>query len=237
MSENRSRIRWFGKRHAGRAVNATLHNRPVLAWRSLMIHVLLAFLIVLSSSLHAQTPNAGPKPSNGTGSVSTAAGQIWEIDTSQSKLTFSLRHGVGRARGQFNVWSGTLSLPPDTWNSAAVDVTIQASSINTASEGRDRHLRNSDFFEVEKYPEIVFKSTSVQHDGDSITVAGNLTMKGVTKPVVLQGKFFGTTPGPKPRMNFQATTTIDRRDYGITYRPIVIGDEVTIEIVVAVIPK
>jgi len=155
------------------------------------------------------------------------------IDTAQSKLTFNLRHLLGRAEGQFDVWSGSLTLASDHWDSAAVDVTIQASSINTDNEERDNHLRSDDFFDAEKYPEITFKSSSVKRKGDSITVAGNLTMKGVTKPVVLKGKLTKTTPGQTPRMSFQATTTINRMDYGVSYNRVLesgtlLGDEVTI---------
>src|SRR5881394_2083965 len=142
-----------------------------------MVCRILVLLVVLSSSLHAQAS----KPDNDSSRVSAVSGQIWEVDTSQSQLTFSVRNLVGRAQGKFDVWSGALSIPAEGWDHAAVDVTIQASSINTENEDRDDHLRNEDFFEVEKYPTIVFKSASVKREGDSVTVAGNLTMKDVAK--------------------------------------------------------
>ena len=203
---------------------------------------ILALLFLISPSVHAQTLQRTEK--TGTAGVSssarTAAKETWTIDAEHSKLTFSLRLFLGRTQGQFDTWSGVLTVPPDNWNNAAVDVVIQASSINTENSDRDDHLRNSDFFDVEKYPEITFKSTSIKRVGDSISVAGNLTMKGVTKPVVLTGKFMGLTPGQRPRMDFQATTVINRRDYGVSYNRVreggpMLGDEVTINIVVAAV--
>jgi polyisoprenoid-binding protein YceI len=132
-------------------------------------------------------------------------------------------------------------LPSDNWNEAVVDVVIQAASVDTKNKKRDDHLRNEDFFDVEKYPVITFKSTSVKRQGDSVTVAGNLTIKNVTKPVVLKGKFLGSEAGPTPRMNFQATTTINRADYGVNYDgilvrdKIVLGEDVTIDINIAAV--
>jgi polyisoprenoid-binding protein YceI len=132
-------------------------------------------------------------------------------------------------------------MPSGKWNDAIVDVVIQASSVDTKDEERDKHLRNSDFFDVEKYPVITFKSTGIKCAGDSIAVAGNLTIKNVTKPIVLKGKFLGATSQPKPRMNFQATVTINRLEYGVNYDNIlvrdgiVLGEDVTIDITIAAV--
>jgi len=205
-----------------------------------MIRWVLACLLLLAIPTlgHAQTARP-PKKAAGRSSV---VQQTWVIDTTESKLTFDLRHLLSRAGGRFETWSGTVTFPGNDWNKAAVAVTIKTASINTDNPNRDKHLRGSDFFDAEHHPEITFKSTRVQRHGDSITVAGNLTIKGVTKPVVLKGKFLGTTAGPNPRMHFQATTTVNRMDYGVSYNRMVeaggtlLGDDVTMVADVVLMP-
>lgn len=204
---------------------------------------IFAFLLLLSSSVHAQTPKPAGKASRKADSTSAIGKQRWKIDTLHSELTFSVRHLAGRVRGRFHVWSGTITAAPGNWNDAAVDVVIQASSIDTENESRDNHLRSEDFFEVEKYSEITFKGTSAKRNGDSIAVVGKLTMKGITKPVILVGKFTQPTPGQAPHLDFRATTAINRLDYGVSYNRLLegggttLGDEVTIDMVITAIPQ
>jgi len=203
---------------------------------------MLAVPFLLVSSIYAQTPYAQTPPS-GADRATARTKQTWQIDSAHSKLHFSLRHLAGTVDGQFNVWSGTVTTQAQNWSDATVDVVIQASSIDTKGERRDNHLRSEDFFDVEKYPEITFKSTGVKRHGDSLTVEGKLTMKGVTKPVKLAGMLTGTERGPKPSMSFHATTTINRVDYGITYNRFLegggatIGDDVTIDITLMVVQR
>ncbi|MCR4342190.1 MAG: YceI family protein [Gemmatimonadaceae bacterium] len=166
----------------------------------------------------------------------------WRIDPGHSELTFSIRHMVSRVRGQFNNWSGTITGDLDGWESAVVDVTIDAASIDTNHERRDADLRGKDHFEVETYPTITFKSTKIERSGDRLRMTGDLTIRGVTRPVVLEGQLTGTAQERgRTRAGFEASTTINRKDFGLVWNRAVeaggwlIGDEVKIDISVAAI--
>lgn len=162
----------------------------------------------------------------------------WQIDGGHSDISFRIRHFMSRVRGTFNEWTGTITGDPADWSNGAVNVTIQAASIDTRHERRDADLRSENFFDVVKYPTITFQSTRVEVEGNSIRIVGNLSMHGVTKPVVLEGSFLGLMPGNRKRIGFEARTTINRTDYGVTWNRLVegggvmLGDEVEIEIAV-----
>jgi polyisoprenoid-binding protein YceI len=121
-----------------------------------------------------------------------------------------------------------------------VDVVIQSRSIDTGNELRDTHLRSADFFDTDQYPEIKFQSTAIQLAGRGLTIDGTLTMKGVTHPVVLTGTVLSLTPESdgRDRAEFDATTSINRLDYDITWNRVaegggmLLGDDVSIEIAV-----
>ncbi|HET7903431.1 MAG TPA: YceI family protein [Candidatus Eisenbacteria bacterium] len=175
-----------------------------------------------------------------------AQAALWTIDTSHSSVGFSVRHIFSKVPGTFDKFSGTIDYDPAKPEAASVKVEIEAASINTKNERRDNHLRSADFFEVEKYPTLSFQSTKVvKGAGNALTVEGNLTMKGVTKPVTLAVTFLGATdPQPGARSGFEATTTVNRKDYGILWnRPLEAGgmllsDDVTITILIeAMIPE
>ena len=172
------------------------------------------------------------------------ATNVWRIDRGHSELTFSIRHMVSRVRGQFNSWSGTITGELNDWENAAVDVSIDAASIDTNHERRDADLRGKDHFEVETYPTITFRSTKIERDGDRLRMTGDLTMRGVTRPVVLEGQFTGTAQERgRSRVGFEASTTINRKDYGFVWNRAVeaggwlIGDEVKIDISVAAVKQ
>jgi polyisoprenoid-binding protein YceI len=171
--------------------------------------------------------------------VAVDTGQtVWQIDKGHSDISFRIRHFVSRVRGTFHDWNGTIRSDSSDWRDGFVDVTIQASSIDTQNDTRDASLRSSDFFEVDKYPTITFRSTGVEVDGTSLRIAGDLTMHGVTRPIILQGTYLGATSNPqgKPRAGFEATATINRLDYGVKWNRVVegggvmLGDEVEVEI-------
>jgi polyisoprenoid-binding protein YceI len=173
-------------------------------------------------------------PASGSGAVA------WQIDPTHSELTFQIRHLVSRVRGTFGDWSGTIAVDPDDLKAGRVEVAIQTASIDTNNDRRDKHLRSGDFFDAEGHPAITFRSRRVENQGRAIRVHGDLTIRGVTKPVVLEGEYLGTTRGPegKRRIGFQAETTINRHDYGVSWNRVVesgsmLGDEVTVELVVA----
>lgn len=164
-----------------------------------------------------------------------AAPVRWQIDAAHSEVTFRIRHLVSRVRGRFNTFSGTITADPASLGSGSVAVDIQTASIDTNNERRDTHLRSADFFDAPTHPTITFRSTRVEADGRNLKVHGNLTMRGVTKPVVLEGQMLdvGGVAG-KRRIGFEASTTINRMDYGVTWNRAaegggaVLGDEVQI---------
>jgi polyisoprenoid-binding protein YceI len=208
--------------------------------------VALAFTLLASTNSPLVSPVSSVTGDSVKGETKAPATlSTWKIDQSHSELTFSIRHLVSRVRGNFTQWEGTILANPDDWSTASVEVTIQTASINTNNERRDAHLRTGDFFEAEKHPTITFKSTKIERNGDSITVHGNLTMRGVTKPVVLKGVHNGATKTKegKLRVGFEASTTINRLDYGVKWNRaaeaggMMLGDEVKIDLNIAAVQQ
>jgi len=181
--------------------------------------------------------------------VSTAARLVsapstWKIDPTHSELSFTIRHMVSKVRGQFDVWTGTIIADPNDWSTGSVEVVAQTSTIDTNNERRDADLRSDNHFDADANPTVTFRSTKVtRFSGDSLTVAGNLTIHGITRPVVLRGHFNGMTGAPgKRRAGFDAETTINRKDFNMSWNRIVegsamVGDEVRIEIDIAAVEQ
>ena len=166
--------------------------------------------------------------------------QRWQIDSSHSGIQFTVRHLViAKVRGQFSRWTGAIESPGSDFARGSLDVAIDASSIDTGVADRDAHLRSPDFFDVERYPEITFKSTSVtQTSADRLHVAGALTIKGVARDVVLDVEVLGQAKDPwgNERAVFSATTSIDCREFGLTWNQVLeaggvmVGDRIDIAI-------
>lgn len=164
----------------------------------------------------------------------------WEIDSSHSGIHFAVRHMVlARVRGQFARWSGSVLVEDGDLGRASVAVVIDASSIDTGVADRDNHLKSADFLDVASYPEITFKSKRADKQSDeAVRVAGDLTIRGVTREVELEVEYTGRTRDPwgNERAGFAAKTAIDRKDFGLTWNQILeaggvlVGDRVTIEI-------
>ena len=195
-------------------------------------------LILVPSVLSAQAASGVKSP------VPDEAIALWKIDPSHSQLTFSIRHLVSRVRGQFATWVGTIQANPADWRTASVEVTAEAATIDTNNERRDADLRGADHFDATANPKITFKSNKItRFSGDSLTAAGDLTIRGVTRPVVFRGKFNGIMGSPgKRRAGFQAVTVINRKDYNMIWNRVVeggnlLGDEVTIELDVAAVEQ
>lgn len=170
-------------------------------------------------------------------SIAPAKPVTFAIDPVHSGVTFQIRHFVSKVRGKFRDVKGTITATPDAWQDAVVDVTIGTASLTTDNERRDGHLRSPDFFAADSFPAITFRSTRVVRSGDDAKVYGNLTMRGVTKPVILDGHFSGLMKSSEgQRVGFEATTTVNRMDYGVAWNRAVegggamLGDEVKIEI-------
>ncbi len=161
----------------------------------------------------------------------------YTIDPDHSSITFKIRHLFSKTNGQFKQFKGTVDYEPgkpETWKTQAV---IQAASIDTNVEPRDKHLRSKDFFEVETYPTLTFKSTKVTDaTAEGAKLHGDLAMHGVTQPVVMDLAIHGVGKDPwgNTRAGFTATTKVDRKDFGLTWNKAVetggllVGDEVEI---------
>jgi polyisoprenoid-binding protein YceI len=169
----------------------------------------------------------------------------FQIDAIHSSVGFKIRHLVSKVPGRFNSFSGTIEVDPKEIASGKVSVEIDVASIDTANERRDGHLKSEDFFAVEEHPKMTFESTKIVDKGDGkAEVHGNLTMKGVTKPVVLDTEVLGFGAGMGAmRAGFEATTTIDRKEFGIVWNRaldaggVVLGDDVEISINLEAIAK
>jgi polyisoprenoid-binding protein YceI len=170
----------------------------------------------------------------------------WTIDASHSEVGFSVRHlGISKTRGRFGAFSGDIVVAERPEDSR-VTVEIDATSIDTKDAGRDEHLRSADFFDVEQFPTLTFVTTAVTADGDHWKVAGDLTIAGVTKPVVLATELSGLAADPwgNDRVAFTASTEINREDFGLTWNAaleaggVLVGKTVKIDIEVeAVLQK
>jgi polyisoprenoid-binding protein YceI len=173
--------------------------------------------------------------------TNTAAGSstTWNIDPAHSVAEFKVKHMmISNVKGQFTKLSGTLVLDESNLGNSRVDVSIEAASIHTAEAQRDAHLKSPDFFDVEKFPALTFKSGGVRvvRDGE-LSVEGDLTIHGVTRKVSFAVE--GPTPPSKDpwgntRIAVSATTKINRKDFGLTWNAaletggILVGEEVTI---------
>ncbi len=168
-----------------------------------------------------------------------AAADTFTIDKSHSDVGFRIRHFVSTVTGRFDSFSGAIDLNKANMEASSVEFEIEAASINTANADRDKHLRSPDFFDVEKFPKVTFKSTSIKKTGsNSFDVTGNFTLHGVTKTITLPVTYLGEIADPwgNIRAGFETSTTLDRKEYGITWNKAldaggaILGDEVKVSI-------
>jgi polyisoprenoid-binding protein YceI len=176
-----------------------------------------------------------------TSTATTIPGYLagtWDIDASHSDVSFSVRHMmVSKVRGRFGAFSGEI-VTGETLADSTVTATIDATSIDTNNEQRDGHIRSADFFDVEAHPQWTFRSTGVRTDGGDVVVDGELTLKGVTRPVSLELEVngFGKDAWGGTRAGFSASTTIDRNDFGVDIKMpldgggVVVSDKVQINL-------
>ncbi len=156
----------------------------------------------------------------GTATLANAQATNWKIDPAHSAADFSIRHlGLSNVHGHFGGVNGTITLDPADLTKASVNATVDVTTVDTGMPQRDTHLKSADFFDVAKYPTMTFVSKSVAKSADGYTVTGDLTMHGVTKPVVLALDPSKEQIGPdgKPRRGFEATTTLNRQDFGMKW--------------------
>lgn len=182
-----------------------------------MLRILPALLALF---LAAFTLAPAPAIAQTTPASATAEAAAFQIDPAHTNIGFRIRRmGIAFVEGEFDDFTGTISYDPNDLAATRADVTVQTTSIDTDVERRDDHLRSADFFEVETYPTMTFAATSVQPTGpNSFRLLGDLTIKGTTKEVVFDVEAAGPIPTDNgQRVGFHAETTIDRRDFGITW--------------------
>ena len=167
-------------------------------------------------------------------SAGSFAQSTWSLDKAHTKLGFAVSHMmVSETSGDFKKYEVKLTAKDETFVDATIDATIDVNSINTDQADRDAHLKREDMFDAAKFPTITFKSTSFKKvDGKKYKVEGNLTMKGVTKPIVMDVTLMGVIDNPmmkKRDAGFKFSTIIKRADFGVGNVPAaVVGDEITI---------
>lgn len=160
----------------------------------------------------------------------------WTVDPTHSEVGFSVRHlAISKVKGKFEQFDATFVTAENPLDSR-VEATAEVASINTNQADRDGHLRTGDFFAAEEHPQISFTSTGVRQDGDDFTVDGELTMRGVTRPVSFDFEFggFGEDPYGNYKVGFTATAVVKREDFGLTWNAplekggLLLGSDVTI---------
>ena len=171
----------------------------------------------------------------------------WQLDKAHSSINFSVRHMmISTVRGRFEDFEGAFEVNEADPTRSKIAVEIQAASINTKESQRDGHLKSPDFFDVEKYPTITFKSKRVEKaDDQHIRLVGDLTIKDVTKEVVLNVEYAGQAKSPWGTVNagFTAQTKISRKEWGLTWNValetggVLVGDEITISIELEIIQQ
>jgi polyisoprenoid-binding protein YceI len=152
---------------------------------------------------------------------------------------------VSKVHGRFSLWSGKLELDEQDMTKSRLEVDIDATTVDTKDEKRDEHLRSADFFDVAKFPKLTFKSTKIEKDGDDYKVTGDLTIKDVTKSVTLavEGGAVVKDPWGGTRTGFSAKTTINRKDFGLTWNlaletgGFVVSDKIEITLEIEAIKK
>jgi polyisoprenoid-binding protein YceI len=167
----------------------------------------------------------------------------WKLDPSHSEVSFTVKHlMISKVRGVFETFDVTI-VTAENPHDSTIEATIDVASVNTGNEGRDNHLRTSDFFLVEEHPTMTFVSTSFDGEPDDFSVTGDLTLRGVTKSVVLKGEFGGiiTDGYGNTRAGATATAKINRHDFGVNWNAaleaggMTLGDDVTITLDLQVI--
>jgi polyisoprenoid-binding protein YceI len=180
-----------------------------------------------------------------TTTVPTTVTGTYSIDPTHSRIGFVARHAmVTKVRGSFNEFEGSGYFDAENPSASNLQLTIQAASIDTRNADRDSHLKSNDFFDMETYPEITFRSTAVENvDAENYRVTGDLTIKGVTKPVTVDFEYTGTAVDPygNTRIGLDGTTTVNRKDWGVNWNAaleaggVLVSEKVTLEFEVSAI--
>lgn len=162
----------------------------------------------------------------------------WVVDPTHTEIGFSVRHlAISKVKGKFETFTATVEAAPNPAEST-LEVVVDIASINTGNADRDAHLRSNDFFAPEEFPTMTFRSTGIRIEGDDMLLDGELTLRGVTKPVTIKGEFGGiaTDPWGNVKAAASGSTVINRHDFGVSWNApleaggFLLGDQVTITI-------
>lgn len=202
----------------------------------MMRNLLFAAAMVLAAPAFAQAPKMTVP---GAPDVSRVKAGTYKVDSGHTQVLYTVTHlGFSEYTGQFVQPTGTLVLDPKDASKDKVEIVFPIDKMQSTVPALDAHMKKPEFFDAEKFPEGKFVSTKVTVTGQTATIAGDLTLKGVTKPVILAVKFVGAgammpmpqMPNPKLNVGFKATTTIKRSDFGISYGVPMVSDEVKLVI-------
>ena len=172
-----------------------------------------------------------------TSSIPGLVAGTYALDTNHSEIGFTVRHLMTKVRGTFKEYAGEIVVK-DTLEESTANVTVELSSVDTRSEQRDGHLRSGDFFDVEKSPKMTFASTELRPNGDNYVLAGDLSIKDVTKAIELEVEFLGVEQNAYGQtiIGFEASASISRKDWGIDFNvpleggKLLVGDKVDIHL-------
>lgn len=188
--------------------------------------------ILLAAAIAVITPAAAQMP--GAPQASRVVAGSYKVDPNHTQVVWTVDHlGISPLSGAFGASSGTLELDPAKPAAAKVSITFNVADMSTTAAAFKKHLLSADFFDAEKHPTASFTSTAVQAKGSTARITGNLTIKGITKPVVLDAKFFGAGPNPRDKklnIGFSGTTSIKRSDFGLGYGAPAVADKVDLTI-------
>ena len=174
-----------------------------------------------------------------TTTTTATALKTYQIDLSHSDATFQVRHLITKVRGRFAEFDGAVTFAPDAPANSSVEFSIQTKSVDTSQAQRDEHLRSADFFDVEKFPLLTFKSTAVAARGDNqFDVTGELTIRDVTKTITLPVTYLGAAKDPwgNDKVAFETEITLNRKDYGLNWNAaletggFLVGDDVKVSL-------
>jgi len=174
-----------------------------------------------------------------TATATTAATRTFALDPSHSEVGFQVRHLLTRVRGRFASFDGTIDYSAERPTESSVRFTVQTASIDTNEPNRDAHLRSADFFEADTYPTMRFESRRIEQSGrDAFIVHGDLTVRDVTRTIALPVTFLGSARDPwgNEKLGFEAETTLNRKDFGLTWNAaletggFLVGDEVKVSL-------
>jgi polyisoprenoid-binding protein YceI len=188
--------------------------------RFLLGFALLVTCSALPSPVRAQdVPVVPARASTGDGK--------WVVDMLHSQVGFAVRHLVGRVRGSFDRWYAVITTKDGDWKTGTATVTVETGSLDTGNRFRDADLRSDRFFASDRYPRMTFEGTGFAVSDSTLDLNGILTIRGKSKPVTLTGRYRGAVKGAdgKERIGFEATGTVDRRDFDISWNETVGGTD------------